>query len=285
MYRLSKDFGIVTMTPTMAQAYLKTNTYEGQRLLNKVKVEYYRKLMIQREFRPFEVSIAKIVNTQDVVLVNGQHCLTAVCLTENSHKAIVSTWLCDDYYDVAKLYATFDVHSTRTQSACMKAARVGMDQELKEVPMRVLESSGSALYYLEQKRIVPTLNVQPLGKMVKSDFVQKNPTEVLFVARYSENRNMLRVGVVCAIIASIRVSDFNVAMDFWDAINTGASLGINDPRLQCREKICSPYGRKDGRNGIINVFNICASYWNTWRTGGQRRSVKLNAIKNYVEMK
>jgi hypothetical protein len=189
--------------------------------------------------------------------------------------------MCDTMEDAWRLFSTFDVHASRTEQQFMHSRRgLFEDGRLHDVPLRVLQCCGTALYALgagtEPKFNAPATHV----KTEKADLVDKYADDVVFVAQYKDHGHMIAVGCVAAIIATSR-RNRKSAVEFWEKVGTGEMLALTDPRRKLRDSLLDLRFLGEIRGGHQRqkaMFALCVTWWNAWRTNEARKSVKVNAM-------
>jgi hypothetical protein len=231
--------------------------------------------------RRIEIAVAKVKETGVDYLMNGQHNCNAILIRGKPFKATISYYVCDTMEDAWRLFATFDVHSNRTEQQFMHARRgIFEDERLHDVPLRVLQCCGTALYALGAGTD-PQFNVRAtFSKTEKADLVDKYADDVVFVAQYKDHRHMIAVGCVAAIIATSR-RNRKAAIEFWEKVGTGEMLSLTDPRRKLRDGLLDLRFLGEIRGGYQRqkaMFALCVSWWNSWRTDEARRCVKVNAM-------
>lgn len=281
MYVESRQPVFKDITPKDAEAFLAINNFPGQRVYNAIKGRSYADKMASGEQRRIEIAVAKVKENGRDYLMNGQHNCNAILIRGKPYPGVVSYYMCDTMEDAWRLFATFDVHATRTESQFM-ASRRGLftDERLRNVQLRTLQCCGTALYSLGSGT-EPTFNLQACQRKTdKPDAVAKFAEDVLFVSKFSEYRDMLIVvPVVTAMIATYRKNPA-AANDFWSFVASGEMLASQDPRKKLREILLRP-GRISslrGRDRNKALYSLCVSWWNAWRDGKMRKTVKLAAM-------
>lgn len=277
MYKLTNQVQCRHITPEEAKRLLAINTFPGQRALNERKARGYSDMMRRGEMRPFDVAVMTLPDGKKH-LANGQHCLNAVLINDAPFLATIAYYKCETLDDAWRLFATFDVHASRTEGHVMKAAR-GMfkSQALSEIALRTLQACGSALLILGDGKN-PKFSGGSPSKTIKPTLVQNNEEQVLWIDLFSECRFLIKVPVVAAMIATYRANP-DAAYEFWEKIKTGDN--ISGPLRIFRDfliagKLSSDTG--GGHNKSRVVYAICISWWNSWMKGEERRGVKVGAM-------
>jgi len=290
MYKLTGPIQNKEVTPKEAESFLAINNFAGQRKLNVIKARRYADMMDTGEMRPVDIAIMTLPNGQRQ-LVNGQHVCHGIMLRGKPYKAVVSYYRCEELKDAWRLFSTFDSHATRTERQIMGGARGAFeDSRLHDIALRTLQSCGSALVALGDG-LAPNFKNKVGDKKAKVEAVENHPEEVACVSFIigSETRSHLaRVGVVAAIIATLRANE-KMAFKFWESVRTGELLVSTDPEYQLRKhllsgeaRIASSSGGGCDMNRYWFILSIC--WWNSWMNNEQRRSVKVLAVRDYPEV-
>jgi hypothetical protein len=289
MYTESKKPVDKLITPREATTFLELNNFPGQKRYNQLKGKYYSENMANGSQRRIEISIARLMDSGDEFLMNGQHNLQAVIIYGKPYPASIAYFDCDNIEDAWRLFATFDVHSTRTERQFMWARRgLFTDERLHEVPLRVLQASGSALYYLGDKGTKPNFYIPSVHKKTdKADMVDKCAGEVMFVSQFKEYEHLMSIGVITAIISTHRVKQ-KESFDFWYGVGTGAEMKLSDHRRKLRDQLLSQKFLGGTLGGGTRrqraTYQLCATWWNSWRKGDERRSVKINSMNGIPDI-
>jgi hypothetical protein len=283
MYRLSNAPCIRPVTPKESENdFLSINNFPGQRDLNPAKARAYADGLNDGSFRCAPIDIATGPNGVKY-LMNGQHTCTAIVIHGKPVKCIVSHYICETEDDLWRLFATFDVHATRTQGQIFKGARPFLkDERLHGLPLRVLAACGSALAIIGDKG-KPNFNKHSaLSKTPKVEAVNTHSDEVIWVNAFLNRStdHMLRVGVIAAMIATRRANK-ELAFSFWKLVADGIGVTSKDsPAYKLREKLIhSGWTANNTRNNHFVTYSICVTWWNCYVTGEKRNGVKVQAMK------
>ena len=279
MYTESRQAVQKHLTPKDAEELLALNNFPHQRPYKPIVGRKYADNMKDGAQRRIEVAVAKVKENGTSYLVNGQHCCNAVMIYGKPYPATVSYYSCDTMEDAWRLFASFDVHLSRTERLFMGARReMFEDERLRNTPLRVLECCGTALYALGSGSD-PRFGVCAKVKTDKADAVALYSDEVNFVAKFNSYDALILVPVVTAMIATWRKNPA-AAGEFWGKVATGEMLTPSDQRMKLRDVLSkrSAFSSMRGRDRNAAIYATCVSWWNSWRTGEQRRSVKLNAM-------
>jgi hypothetical protein len=281
MYAESRQPVFKDVGPKEAEAFLALNNFPGQRKFNPSKGKNYADNMADGRHRRVEIAIAKVRSTKTDYLMNGQHNCRGIMLYGKHYPAVVSYYSCDSMEDAWRLFATFDVHASRTEQQFMHARRgLFKDERLHDIPLRVLQSCGTALYALGNGTD-PLFGMKSNAKTEKADLVERNPGEVLFVSQYTEFPHVMLTPAVTAVIATYR-KNAKAAQEFWDKVGTGEMLSLADPRRRLRDALMSGShltNTKGGGSSMRASYIACILWWNSWRNGGNRKIIKVSTLK------
>lgn len=279
MYTESRQQVLKEITPKDAETFLAINNFPHQRPYQPLVGRRYADNMASRTQRRIEIAVAKVKESGTSYLLNGQHCCHAVTIFGKPYPGVVSYYSCDTMEDAWRLFASFDVHLGRTERLFM-ASRKSMfdDERLRECPLRVLQCCGTALYALGGGT-EPYFGRGASVRTDKADCVNLYPSEVVFVATLNSYDDLILVPVVAAIIATWR-KNRKAAEEFWPKVGSGEMLAKTDPRMKLRDVLSkrSAFSSMRGRDRNVAIYSTCVSWWNSWRTGDSRRSVKINAM-------
>jgi cold shock CspA family protein len=278
MYKLTQQTQVRKITPKEAEGFLAINNFPGQRNLNHVKARYYADMLVKGAFRPVNISVVTFNRLR--YLVNGQHVCTACIMAGKEMAANVDYYRCDSREELWALYASFDVNPTRTQGDIFKGARGQLsDARLHDVSLKHLAACGTALFNVMRPEVCFGLTTLDKGQKVK--LVDDNPEFVIWSGQFHETRYMATVGVLSAMIATWNANR-EKAFEFWPVVRDGIGFtGKSDPRYLLRERLRDGLGEgMRARSGQFAEYATCISFWNDWRTGNTRRSVKVASMKS-----
>jgi len=279
------------LTPKRAEELLRLNTFEGQRPISTERVRQLEQIMRDGAWRYADIAVArKSFNGGEQVIVNGQHQLSAIVAFGAPVRAVVDYYDCEQADDLWKLFGTYDVQRVRTEQHIMKSARgLFASEAMRTVPLRVLHLCGTSLLYLGGGT-KPNFAAKAFNKGRKAELVQQYESDVMLINSYfcTETEDFFTIPVATAIIATHRLAP-RLAKDFWDRVLTGIGLVRNSPQHKLHQKLATTtnlaiVGKSNGVDRHLAIFNLCACWWNAWRTGDERHTVKLAAMKRVVEL-
>jgi hypothetical protein len=279
MYKPTAPAQTRKITPDEARKLLAINNFPGQRPLQPLKARGYADKMTDGSMRPVGIAIMTMKDGQKY-LANGQHCLQAIVINDKPFTAFIEHYKCETNDDAWHLFASFDVHPTRTERNIMKAARgLFSCKQLQDVPLRALTNCGSALFMLGSGT-TPKFTGQPSNKAAKADLVQAYRNEVLWVSKFAAEEHLGKVAIAAAMIATYR-SNKDAADEFWSLVAEGATPGLTH---KFRDRLLkNEIGRNNvggGHNKSRLIYAECVAYWNSWMKGEDRRKVMVAAMKD-----
>ena len=283
MYKLSSKIVTRKVTAKECASFLDYNNFPGQRALSEGKARRYSDLLISGLLRPVEIAFATCPDGNRY-LMNGQHVCQGCVWANREMDATITYYKCETWTDAWKLFATFDVHAARTQGQIFGAARgLFTNESLRDVPIRVLQSCGSALACLTKDSAEFSRGQKTADKITKPQLVEDNPKDVLWVSTFSDASHLMKVGCVAAMIATHRKSPTK-AEEFWRKIQTGLEFkSKTEPEKRLYDFLnngnasSKTHTNSKTHHGIM--FATCVSWWNSWVKGEKRISVKVAAMQ------
>jgi|CryBogDrversion2_1035201.scaffolds.fasta_scaffold13716_2 hypothetical protein len=280
MYKESRQPVFKPLTPQEADIFLAINDFPGQRKLNPMKAKLYADNMENGTHRRIELAVVRVNDTDKEFLVNGQHNCRAVGMYGKPYPAVISYYIANNMEEAWRLFATFDVHATRTEGQFMHARRgIFKDARLHAVPLRVLTLCGTALVILGDGESPVFFLNHGKCRTIKADAVEAHPDDVLFVAQYAEQQHMIRIGVIAAMIATLR-KNREAAKTFWDYVASGDTVHTH-PCRKVRDGLLDTRYLHSVTGGSVaqqSAYDFCITWWNAWRTGANRKIVKVRAM-------
>lgn len=281
MYKLTQPPSPQKLSVAEAKQFLEMNVFPGQRGLSTPKARYYADLLLQGRLRPVDVALATMPDGTRV-LMNGQHVCTACVMAGREMSAVVTRWKCETNRDAWELYATFDVHASRTVGHVFQGARGLLTRpEMREVPLRILQNCSGAL---------KALSVDPISFHLsgpKSDrvaIVEDNSADVLWVNRMVTAEHVSRVGCIAAMLATHRKNPA-MADDFWDKIASGIGFkSKSEPQKRVHDFLSKDAPSGNSRQAHTCIYAICVTWWNSWRLNEPRNTVKFASMKEIPEV-
>ncbi len=286
MYKLINNPVTRKITAQEAEAFLALNNFPGQRDLLELKARRYSELLDQGRLRPVEIAFATCPD-KNRYLMNGQHVCQGCVWSGKEMHATVSHYRCETWTDAWYLFSSFDVHSSRTQGQIFKAARgqFGND-ELKSVALRTLSTCGSALAAMDGNKVSFARCTATADKTTKPALVNEHALDVLWVNQFSDSSRLMRVGAVCAMIATHRANPAKADL-FWSKIHSGLGFkSKSDPEKKVFDYLLKPpQTQMNSRSHHESVYATCICWWNSFVSGEPRVSVKFGAMTELPKVK
>lgn len=270
-----------TVSPRKAEEYLRSNTFLGQRKLDPSWVQNLVSCQKDGSFTKGAISLAETRESNDLVLMNGQHQLNACIMSGLPMLATIDWYKYENDQDLWHLFALFDTHKARSERHIMKAARGLFESEyLREIPLSILAACGSALVFVGGET-TPNFSAKTIKKSDKADLVQTYQKDVLFVASMGFQR--INVPVVCAMITTHR-KDADRADTFWRRILHNDQLVRGTPEHRLHADLNDYYQKQRGGSGRnLRVYRLCVEWWNAHVTGTKRRFVRLRHANGNIK--
>jgi hypothetical protein len=266
------------VTPSEAEEFLKIN-FRGQRRYDPRKARQYADEMLAGTWRRFCIDIAELPAPGGSSMVNGQHNCHAVILTGKPQDALISYYPCANDHEVGVLYGSFDTNPGRTIRDVIAGRRIFFDEKMRELDVKFLGACASALYAMRYFPD-PQFRRHAINKNLIADVLEQYPEDVLCVQKFYAHVHLARIGVIAAIIGTMRVNR-DAADRFWQKVATGELLETGDPCGRLRDSLVEMHHLKSamsGKEAQQMTYALCVSWWNTWRTGSKRNGVKLNGM-------
>lgn len=206
---------VVELTPKMASEYLARNGIN--RPLSRALVNEYARAMSLDEWM---LNGEAIIISQDGRLLDGQHRCHAVIKAKKNVPILVVNGAPDESFK------TLDTGRRRTAGDVLSIAGIKYHTHVASGAKMILriEDGGKKDYKPSNSRIL--------------DCLERHPDLNYWAAQYGNSK-------VCRIVTSLVVGILTLAGErhgkktcqaFFDAVNTGMSLGADDPAYQFRER-------------------------------------------------
>jgi len=285
MSNLDHDVEIIKVTPTAAKGYID-GTFDRNRPIVKDAVTHYRKQMEKGAFlNATPIILALIETTNKLVLVDGQHRLSAVVQWKKPMKFTLMTYYLENEEQLAELYATIDVGRSRNLSDNVRAQ--GFQQE-------------SGLNQIESTRFVSSIH---WAETKKPAFQAKTSAAGSYADQISKGREWLHIGqeyfritraakgtmkvisrrktlVACGLI-TIKAQP-NKAAEFWHGVFTLDNIPADDPRNKLHHKLMEIGAQGHQSRGVskhqvmtsVGLAKIVCTCWNAFISNRKLHVVK-----------
>lgn len=275
--------------PRKAEELLRCNTFDGQRPLNKLWVQYLANEINVGRFVKGHVALAKNCKSDEQMIMNGQHQLHACLLSGKVITVTLDFYRYETNDDLWHLYGSFDVHKGRTERHIIKGGRgLLKSEELHTVPIATLVACGGALVWLGGGTKA-AITAKAMNKCTKMELVEKYAKDVVWINDMCRNHPKGRcpaMAIVAAMIATHRTNE-DKADEFWPRVIGGHDLVRNSPEWRLHGVInagVSGANVVSGKNKNWRMYALCISWWNSFITEDGRSSVKVESMKSLPEV-
>lgn len=251
--------------PDEAKAILTANT--ANRPLSEATVERY---VADMKAGAWKINGASVVLSRTGRLLDGQHRLHAIARAGVKINILVVHDAEEEVFD------TIDNGKTRSASDIMAL------QGARHAPM--LTSSGRLIHnYASRLSLLTTVPRVPL-----TEFLTANPSiqkTVDLVAGYKKIRLPKAPLTAVLHLGNIAGEYDTQVLEFLEALNTGAGLERNDPRLTLREWETAERARARGQVKQPQAFGATARAWNAYVTNkplGTIRGIENPTLNNLL---
>jgi hypothetical protein len=249
---------IENVTPAIADKYLGTQLHN--RRLREDRVIYWIGIINRGEWR---LSNDAITFDQDGHLLNGQHRLTAIVISEQTLPLVVlrhlptaaqnimDTGLTRQMADALKLRGEINVTAL---AGCLRW----------ELRLRRTEADPERQVTFDRSR--DRITISQMLDLFDAGDADTYREAVVWVQRFMKVVP-LRPSCGACIYRRTVLLNAGDAREFWDGMRTG-SLKAGDPRLSARNQLLN--SRRSGRVGHMPDWReaaLVAKTWNLWRAG------------------
>lgn len=265
------------VTQTLAIKYRDMDPVPQDRDLKPKRIEAYRKMLIAGMFRPAQWASAFCQETQGTYRVNGKHTSTLFAeYAELPQEVYVTTehYHCDTLDDVAKLYATFDSKSQLRTTADINRAFAAVDEDLCELPSRLINLCVSALCF-SRWGDKSDRSAADRAEVLLEDDCKKFILwcHAIVGSKNESTRHLWRTPVVAA-MASCFFKCKRDAQEFWLAVRDGTGVTPKTPDRVLNRFLLSrgvapnagPSHRRSQATATTREMYVrCIHGWNAWR--------------------
>ena len=290
MSNLQHDVEVVKVTPTAAKGYLD-GTFDRNRPIVKDAVIHYRHQMDKGAFlNATPIILALIETTNRIVLVDGQHRLSAVVQWKKPMNFTLMTYYLQDEDQLAALYATIDVGRGRNLSDNVRAQGFQQESGLNQIESTRFVSS---IHWAETKR--PAFQGKTSAAGSYADQIAKGREWLLVGQEYfritraakgtmkviSRRKTLVACGLI-----TLKAQP-NKAAEFWHGVYTLDNIPADDPRNKLHHKLME-LGSQGGNRGVskhqvmtsVGLAKIVCTCWNAFITN--RKLLQVKPIKTIV---
>jgi len=288
MSNLGHDVEVQAIGIKKAKEYLD-GTFERNRPIVRDAVDYYANQMELGEFlNATPIITALIETTNRVVLVDGQHRLSAVVKSKKSMNFTMMTYYLQNEDQLAVLYATIDVGRTRNLNDNVRAHGLPEELSMSQQDSTLL---ASASLFAEKKRPAFEVRARGNGSYVEQieraknyrsegmwyfDLIKLAPKSIKSIAR--------RKSIVACALITLKGYP-SKAKDFWRGVLLLDNIAQGDVRWRLHMKLIDIFNRTDSsRRGMtVNSRGLAAIVCTCWNAYSAGRELKvINPIRTIV---
>lgn len=279
MSSLPHEVEVEMISPKKAGEYLD-GTFRRNRPITKEVVSMYAKRMEDGDFLNATPIVFAQVGNDDLVLVDGQHRLSAVKRGKKSLRFTVQTYYLLNEEELQTLYGTLDIGRSRNLNDNVRAHALAEDISLTQQDATRLTS---AVNYVVFKR--PAFNIKPrqCGTFKEQidrakEYAQEGQWYFDLLKRAP--KPMRSIAGQKAIIASAMITmkgNPSKARDFWTGTLLLEGLQNTDTRYRLHMKLIDIFTHtKKGSLSVSSwmVASIIASCWNAYISKRQITVIK-----------
>ena len=281
MSKLDHDIEVMEISIKKAKEYLD-GTFDRNRPIVDGAVKHYAAQMEEGKFlNATPLILALVEDTNRLVLVDGQHRLSAVIQWKGKMKFTFITYYLQDEGQLSDLYATIDVGRSRNLSDNVRAQGFQAESGLSQIEATRF---ASAILWAEKKRPPFISNRAEAGSF--SDQINaarqwmKEGTEYFRIAREAKGTMKTlsrRKPIIACGLITLRGQP-NKAVQFWRGVFLLDNVPANDPRNRLHHKLIELAGpqktvttRKIRSQHIARMICTC---WNAFITNRELSIVK-----------
>lgn len=222
--------GITNVDPDLARTWLRDHKYEKQRKIRPYHVKNLANEMIANRFME-KTAIHFCYFDGRFYLVNGQHTLSAIVLSEQSVNLIVVVYPCTTWTQVADYFARFDTHLTRQMSDSLYAHEI--DRHFGVTKTQLSWITAAAIYYAYMTNEISSKAATQITHDEKLSLVMKHGDAINDALKISDGFHNVTWVVRKTSLACTRIlNDFDqaAAREFWRCTIEDDGLRRGDPR-------------------------------------------------------
>ena len=260
---------IITVTPMMAQDYMKMAAHPAQRPIQDRHVQFLAGKMKSGEFRTGELAVAYNGEGASYIM-NGNHQLRAIIKSGKPVQVLLEKFFCEDKQEMAHLFRQFDNHRMRSINDML---RVEADSRNINWPARICSLIASAAATIESGSTdkVSTGMKRDRKCALLSRYLKEGDfiSSILGGHKRVRTKFMWRVAVFCAMIMTFRKSPVSASV-FWEGVRDGENLKKKAPQLTLRDFLMSSSMKTTQNHKTTTYIEIlvrCIHAWNAFRAG------------------
>jgi len=291
MSTLNHEVEVVSVGPKKAKEFLD-GTFERNRPIVQTAVDYYVKQMTEQSFLNATPIIFALVepasgegNTR-LVLVDGQHRLSAIVASKKHMQFVMQTYYLYSERQLTTLYSTIDIGRARNLNDNVRAHGMPEETGLTQGEANAL---ASAIPYVMQKKPAFQVKSKDFGNFVDQidsakeylpeaqtyfAITKKAPAFIKSIA--------MRKSIIATALITLRGQP-NKAEDFWRGAILLDNISQNDVRHKLHHKLLEvvaphggPYRSQSQQNLITNIglARVVCTCWNAYSSNRLLRVIK-----------
>lgn len=277
-YEIESDRKI-NLTKARAFEFLELETFEGERAVREMQVQYLFDEWASGHFLWHHVLLGVAKLGQKYYRVNGQHtCWMRVNILDKHEPVDANVrevvYKVKDTEQLRSLYSAFDRNAPRTSNHVMGVMLLdtAAARGIKPSYLHKLMAGFRLFAYGQAWRHSEFTSPNELVAMVKDKYPAVfNTVGHFFVENYEKMVELRRASVIGACFATFNKA-VQRSIDFWTPVVTGLDMSSEqDPRFQLRrflqEHAITHYAR--GRKPVNSeeAYRVCINAWNHWSNG------------------
>lgn len=267
---------VVNVTPAIAAHLRKTAHFERQRKISPHNVERLKLEMLEGRFIDGTPVLVCVLPDGSGQIVNGNHTLEAVAASGRSQMLTFIYYHAKDMEDVAKAYATFDIHRARSWGDALRA--YGLEDKV-DMAKYVMSAVGLIQNGLKDAPNTPVSQSREVRFELLEEY--KAPASIIASALSGapkENSGIVRRSAVLAVALTTAKYQPSSAFEFWNGMAMDHRLDRDDPRKTLLTFLRNIKGQGSTyRNTQILAAKMC---WNAFFRGETYSCIKTASIKN-----
>lgn len=272
-----KAIDVMTIDADKAREMLAQYSYERQRKVNVMTVDYYARLMETGQFMGLsEIEVAWVPNGDGRLhghLVNGQHRLLAVQKAAVPVRFVVKHVTCKDDEELALRYGSTDMGRGRNIKDLIRAANLGGHFGLAEWQMGRVSNAVSSIYanFSTNRNKYTLLPERRLELVREYALVAELFFELIAGADAAMQRGLIRASTLSVALVTLdesrKIYGESLVEDFWEGIACDDGLRVGDPRKVAVRHLRETSQRGDANGQTVSsVFSMryIANCFNAW---------------------
>lgn len=274
----------VYISPEAALDWVSKHNHVNQRRLSTLHVAEMAEAIRRGQFRQY-TNISFAILNGEPLLVNGQHTLNAIYLSQLPIWLSVEFINVSDEKEVSELYSLYD--NGRLRSFADNMGDIGTELELKT--MRERNSLGAAVNMLNldfanfNRNHSAVIAFESKSSELKKNLMRQWGVEARLYfdairgATVANKAAFYRSAVVAVALVTIR-DQGEAALNFWREAAYDSGMMTSDPRKELANWLRSNPTTKSQRTQHIAAINC----WNAWFVAGPRKIKQAKIVPKGV---